>query len=204
VHVLLVVLNSDALEPDSENVARPDVCWPVFVSVNVLEAELPGATEPKSQLVGLSARRAAVIPVPESAADAVPPGDAVAETVAAFDPVLVGANRKPIRQVAPAAKEPVQALDAMLNWVGFAPEREATTVPDVTPPTFLTVTDWVADVEPTPMLPKLRLEGVIVSRACGRTRIDASVCNAVPRNATAVTVWVTSVVNGGSVTSYAP
>jgi hypothetical protein len=104
-----------------------------------------------------------MMPVPDSAATAVPPMVAVRDNEAVMLPVLLGANDTASEHVAPAASAPVQVVVWILKSVGSLSVSDSSEV--VEPPAFATVKDAAALVFPTVVVGKVRLEGEMNSSA---------------------------------------
>src|SRR5205085_1837104 len=122
----------------------PLVTPPVLETVKIVpELVVPTPTVPKSDGVGVIgeiASAAGVAPVPESAAIAAPPGDALAVSVAVFAPVEVGPNTTAMVHEPPAASvTPLQVSELLVNDAQSVPPRSALTAPLAAPPVLETV-----------------------------------------------------------------
>src|SRR5206468_98933 len=92
VQVFDVVVKSAALVPPTLTETTPLVAPPLLVTVKVEELDCPVGTVPKSCKVGAIPSAAGATPVPESRAGALPPGVALAVSVADLAPDADGLN----------------------------------------------------------------------------------------------------------------
>jgi hypothetical protein len=169
VHPSVPIANWPTLAPPSEVASVPDVTPPPFFTVNVTSAPgVPCGVLGNCSLAGVSVSVADVAAVPVRLDVVVPPGVPVTESVASCIPRVPfeGANVTLIVQLLPAPSGlPLHASGPMPNWVAFVPVSVACSVPEATPPPFVTTNGIVPLVLPCATVPMAWLVGEIVMLA---------------------------------------
>ena len=144
----------------------------MFVTVNaIFGPRLPTARVPKSWLGGLI-ERAAVPPTPLSVELALPPGMAVAVSVAVRAPLWVGLKAICRTHEAPIGRlSPLQPFAKFWNDEAFGPLMDIASTPVGAPPVFVTVNAIFGPRVPTARVPKSWLGGLIERAAVPPMRV---------------------------------
>ena len=130
--------------------------------------------------VGEIVRLAGVAPVPENAAEADPPGDALACRLALFAPPEVGAKAPSTVQLEPGASVwPLQLSADLVNWSASPPPTDVVIVPLGASPVLVTVKVWAGEVVPMTCVPKSLLPAAS-ARLAGASPVPESVAEAPP------------------------
>src|SRR5262249_59871766 len=108
---------------------------PVLRTRNVYGVELASVGVAAYVMIGGEITSPSAIPVAESAVLAAPPGVTDAPSVAVFAPIVDGANRPMIVQLAPGASATVQSFIAVKS-AASVPVTAMTGTPEAWPPVF--------------------------------------------------------------------